>query len=192
MASGNVETIQHAYDDSPAGPGGMSPSKPQMPSKLHPRYPRRSIVRQREADLGGKRTMKAKSLFLAVALGMFALAPVAALAQSVGQDMKTAGNATADASKKVANKTAQGTKPVAKETEHGTKVAANKTAEGTKTAYKKTEKGTKTVAHDTAQGTKTAANKTAEGTKTVAHKTEQGTKTAAHETAKGTKTAADK
>ena len=73
--------------------------------------------------------MKAKNLFLAVALGMFAVAPAAALAQSVGQDMKNAGHDTADASKKVAHKTEEGTKTAAKDTGHGTKVAATKTAQ---------------------------------------------------------------
>jgi hypothetical protein len=163
-----------------------------LPSKLHRRYRGRSIVRQREADLGGKSTMKAKILFPAVALALFAMGPVAALSQSVGQDMKNAGHDTADASKKVAHKTEQGTKTAAKDTEHGTKVAAHKTAEGTKTVAHDTEHGATVATHKTEQGTKTVAHDTAQGTKTAAHKTEQGTKTAAHETAKGTKTAANK
>src|SRR6185437_3050406 len=120
-----------------------------IPLRLHPGSSRRSIWRQRGGN-PEESTMNGKSLLLGVALGMFALAPAAAPAQSVGQDLKNAGHSTADASKKVADKTANGTKTAAKDTGHGTKVAANKTAQGTKTVAHKTTEGTKTVAHDTA------------------------------------------
>ena len=46
--------------------------------------------------------MKARNLFLAAAMGMFACAPASVLAQSVGQDMKNAGHDTADAGRAIA------------------------------------------------------------------------------------------
>jgi hypothetical protein len=147
-----------------------------------------SIQRQRKRTLEESMT-KAKNLFLGIALGMFALAPAAALSQTVGQDMKDAGHDTADASKKVAHGTAKGTKTVAHDTAHGTKVAADKTAEGTKTAAHDTAHGTKVVAHKTAEGTKTAAKDTAHGTDVAVHKTGEVGKTVGRDTAHGTKKA---
>lgn len=121
--------------------------------------PSRSILRLRDGNLEGS-TMKLKSLFLASALGMFALAPTCGLAQTVGQDMKSAGHDTADASKKVGHKTERGTKTAARDTEHGTAVAAHKTEDGAKTVGRDTKHGTEVAAHKTAAGTRKAARKT--------------------------------
>jgi predicted small secreted protein len=91
------------------------------------------------------------------------ITPGSSLAQSVGQDMKSAGSATKDA---------------AKDTGHAADTVGKKTASGTTRAYHKTTTATSHMAHSTAKGTKKAAVKTSDVTKTGYHKTVSETKKA--------------
>lgn len=81
------------------------------------------------------------------------------LAQTAGQDMKSAGHATATATKDTGHGIAKGTKTGYHKTKSGTKVAAKDTAHGTKVAAKDTAHGTAVAADTTARGTKKLGKK---------------------------------
>ena len=58
------------------------------------------------------------------------LGPLAAVAQTAGQDIKTAGTDTKDAAKSTGKGVKKGTKTAYRKTKNGTKTAVHKTGEG--------------------------------------------------------------
>ncbi len=113
------------------------------------------------------RTTRLSALTLAAT---FALSTAALHSQTVGQDLKGAGQDTAAATRTAAHDTKKGTVKAYDKTKQGTTTAAHDTKKGTVKAYDKTKQGTRTVAHDTKKDTVKAYDKTADGTKDVAHK----------------------
>jgi hypothetical protein len=105
------------------------------------------------------------TMVVTAALVMGGVAPVL-LAQTAGQDVKSAGTDTKNATKSLGHGISKGTKKTVDKTKEGTVKGYDKTKEGTEKGYDKTKSGTKKVVHKSAHATAKTADKVSGKTET--------------------------